>query len=155
MEASLMDINALTASLAGSASAAFLGYLYYRHNLFQRECRQRELFKMLEAGQPLPDAEIARTTYLGAIGIVTPIFTFTAAAVSTGLVLYRSSETMVLFVIWITCGLTCTAVVERCTAALGKRGARKLPEEPGPVEAKPPVLQETVSTGIQSAESKL
>lgn len=156
-----MDFRALIASLAGSASVAFMAYLYYRHNVFQRECRQREIFKTLETGQPLPDAEIARTTYVGAIGICTPLFAFLAAAVGTGFLLYYKgggSNLLEMALIWVTCGTVAGIAVERCLAVLAKR--------PEPASVAPrPVVQAVesmspngqpaeVETGIRTAENQ-
>lgn len=119
-----MDFPALLASLAGTASVTYLGYLYFRYNVHQRDCKQRELLTALEAGQPLPDADVTRAVTIGFIGTLVPLVAFISAIVGSWLVLDRSFMSLqyvVLIVIWGVSGLVSLVAVKTSLALLFRR----------------------------------
>lgn len=135
-----MDLTALFASLAGTASVTYLAYLYYRFNVHQRDCKQRELLTALEAGQPLPDADIARATAVGFIGTLVPLAAFLAAVVGSWLVLNRSFmalQYVVLIVIWSVTGLVSLVTVKSSLSLLFRKQTTLEQRPKRPLDADP------------------
>lgn len=119
-----MEYTSLLASLAATASATYLGYLYFRFNVHQRDCKQRELLTALEAGEPLPDADIARATAVGFIGTLVPVVAFLAAIVGSWFVMNRpfmALQYVVLIVIWGVTGLVSLVTVKSSLSMLFRK----------------------------------
>jgi len=138
-----MDITALVASVGGTVTACFLGYLYYRYEMRTREFQHAERLAALESGRPLPDAETAQATVeinrawaAILVGLLVPAVMAGAALGGTVLV-FRQDEPKLhlplVCVIWGVCGLV-SMVTAIC--ALGsmhrKRDKRERAEEATP-----------------------
>jgi hypothetical protein len=119
-----MEYTSLLASLAGTASATYLGYLYFRFSVHDRDCKQRALLTALEAGQPLPDTDIARATAVGFIGTLVPVVAFLAAVVGSWLVMNRpfmALQYVVLIVVWGVTGLVSLVTVKSSLSMLFRK----------------------------------
>jgi hypothetical protein len=103
----------------------FLGVAIWFDN--KRGVRRRELehverIKAIECGYPLPDEDSARHKMLGAIGVLVPAASLTAAAWATQLILAREdyiAPRWLLAVVWGVAGLV--ALVVGAVAAAGLR----------------------------------
>jgi heme A synthase len=126
-------------AIAGGGLLVMLAaVLAYRHERRKRELEHAERMKALEAGLPLPDAEVARAR---AVGLATTLIVVTAmasAALGTWLVLPRLEQPphllAALGIIW-----GCAAGVGVLTAVTGMAAVRRSAGSP---EAKKTVRYE-------------
>jgi hypothetical protein len=123
-------------------------WFHYRDEAQKREKAHAERMRSLEAGFPLPDAQIARYTALGWIGVGVPVAALAAALTATLLLgLYRESSDVALAIpaIWLCCLGICVVALRAAILRLRDggeqlpvvvpRGADRLPEVPDPSNA--------------------
>jgi hypothetical protein len=133
--------------------------LNHEAELQHRQLEHAERLKALEAGFPLPDADLAlartervRAGAIAAIGITVPVVTAGCAVAGSALVLANAlpyHQLPVLCVIW-----ACSGVASLVTAAtsLGVLAARRRPVESGrrastrPLVDEPPGIRERITT---------
>ena len=101
----------------------------------EREYQHAERLKALEAGQPLPDADVAaaradamRAWAAGVVGIVVPPAVFGISLGATAVILGSSTpgaSVPVLCVLWVAAGVTSVVAVVMSTTAVMGRGRRR------------------------------
>ncbi len=124
--------------------------LKHDEDVQRRQLEHTERLKALEAGFPLPDADLAyaradvvRAGVAAAIGIAVPVVTIGGAVAATAMVLSMAGPELhlpVLCVIWASAGLVslCTAVISLAAVASRRRAATTTPQAGGRPRPEPP-----------------
>lgn len=100
----------ITASAVMFGGIAFCVWFDQRGRTRRRELEHVERMRAIELGRPLEDDSIARYQALGAIGVVVPIASLSAATVGSGFALMLEDPLwrfLSLTIIWIVCGGVC------------------------------------------------
>jgi hypothetical protein len=132
--------------------------LNHEAELQQRQLAHAERLKALDAGFPLPDADLAlartdrvRAGVACAIGIVVPVITVGGAVAGTALVLgmaHPSLHLPVLCVLWPCCAVA--AMVTAVTSLAALKSRRRQADSSGrvkkPLVDEPPGLRERITT---------
>ncbi|HEX4592497.1 MAG TPA: hypothetical protein VH120_21385 [Gemmataceae bacterium] len=104
--------------------ATFAVWLDNKRGTRRRELDHVERMKAIECGYPLPDEDSARHKMLGAIGVIVPAASLTAAAWATQFILGREdfiAPRWLLAVVWGVSGLVALVVGRASVAALRPR----------------------------------
>ena len=87
----------------------------------RREMEHAERMRAIELGRPLDDAAVSRYQALGAVGVVVPIVSLSAAVIGSCFALVLKEPHWRfggLVVVWVTCGAVCLAVLPAIAARL-------------------------------------